>query len=488
LGLGCASPDVRAPTPPAPTTPRVTHGVAVGDTTPEGAVIWSRADRAGRMHALLRNRESGREITAGAGVDPERDLTARVRVHGLSPGSVYDYRVWFSQQDRNRKGELDSVSGSFRTPPPPDAPAALRFAWGGDLGGQNVCRDAEEGYPILRVIRGQSPDFFVGLGDMIYADDLCRSVGRFENAQIPLQAGRALDRPTFWAHWRYSREDPAFLELLASTVYVPIWDDHEVIDDAGPDQDRPWWGGGALDVRLLPIGLQAFLDYNPIYESPLTPGRIYRSLRWGRHVELFVLDTRQYRDASDRADRADRPKTMLGREQLVWLKTRLAESDATWKVVVSSVPMALPTGSDPDRGMDAWANMGSATGYEHELIDIVRFLRERGIRNNLWITTDVHFSAVFRHMPSPEDPDFRIYEVAVGPLNAGLGINDYLDTTLGSERLFYDAEGRTPPTTFQEAKARFTFGRADVSSAGKLSLRIMNARGETLYSLNLSPR
>jgi alkaline phosphatase D len=466
----------------------VTHGVAVGDATHESVVIWSRADRPGRLHALLRNRESGQVVSAGARVDEHRDLTARVWVHGLSPGSVYDYRVWFSQEDRNRRGELDSVSGSFRTPPLPDTPAALRFAWGGDLGGQNVCRDAREGYPILRVIHEQAPDFFVGLGDMIYADDLCRGVGRFENAQIPLRAGRAVDLATFWAHWKYNREDPASLELLANTVYAPVWDDHEVIDDFGPDRDRPWWGGGALDVRLLPIGLQAFLDYNPIDESPRTPGRIYRSLRWGKHVELFLLDTRQYRDSSDLVDRPDRPKTMLGREQLLWLKTRLEASDATWKVVVSSVPMALPTGSDPDRGMDAWANLNSATGYEHELIDIVRFLRERGIRNNLWITTDVHFSAVFRHIPSRQEPEFRIYEVAVGPLNAGLGINDYLDTTLGSERLFYDAEGRTLPTTFQEAKARFTFGRADVSSAGKLSLRIMNALGETLYSLNLSPR
>jgi alkaline phosphatase D len=38
---------------------------------------------------------------------------------------------------------------------------------------------------------------------------------------------------------------------------------------------------------------------------------------------------------------------MLGREQLAWLKSRLAASRATWKLIVSSVPMSIPTGFPP---------------------------------------------------------------------------------------------------------------------------------------------
>ena len=64
---------------------------------------------------------------------------------------------------------------------------------------------------------------------------------------------------------------------------------------------------------------------------------LYRSLRWGRHLELFVLDTRSYRDPNSALDSQQQPKTMLGSEQLAWLKDGLASSSATWKVIVSSV-------------------------------------------------------------------------------------------------------------------------------------------------------
>ena len=46
----------------------------------------------------------------------------------------------------------------------------------------------------------------------------------------------------------------------------------------------------------------------------------------GKHVELFILDTRQYRDANFAIDDSVKPKTMLGREQLVWLKDKLTRS------------------------------------------------------------------------------------------------------------------------------------------------------------------
>ena len=75
-----------------------------------------------------------------------------------------------------------------------------------------------------------------------------------------------------------------------------------------------------------------------------------------------MLDTRQYRDANIADDSADRPKTMLGREQLTWLKESLAASDATWKVIVSSVPMSIPTGFPASGGRDGWANFDGAVG------------------------------------------------------------------------------------------------------------------------------
>jgi alkaline phosphatase D len=66
--------------------------------------------------------------------------------------------------------------------------------------------------------------------------------------------------------------------------------------------------------------LRAFIDYTPVASAGGTPPRLYRSIRWGRNAELFVLDTREYRDPNFADDTETHPKTMLGREQLTWLK------------------------------------------------------------------------------------------------------------------------------------------------------------------------
>src|SRR4029453_9280114 len=297
----------------------LTHGVVVGDVTTDSAVLWARADREGTLTVHLSGGRHDR--TAPLRFRAADDYTGQVVLKGLKPDTTYRYK-------------LGSTRGSFETAPNAGDAERIRLAFGGDVAGQNVCRDANEGFPIMDTIRRSRPDLFVGLGDMIYADNACDPVGRYGNAQVPGGFGPATDLPGFWAHWRYNRADAASQRLLESTGYVGVWDDHEVVNDFGPLSDTrttpPYTPGGPL----LPLGLDAFLDYTPIAVAPNTPKRLYRSLRWGKHMELFVLDTRQYRDANIAPDSPDRPKTMLGREQLTWLKESLAASDATWKVVV----------------------------------------------------------------------------------------------------------------------------------------------------------
>ena len=171
---------------------------------------------------------------------------------------------------------------------------------------------------------------------------------------------------------------------------------------------------------------------------------------------MLLLDTRQYRDPNAASDSLDRPKTMLGREQLTWLKESLADSDATWKVIVSSVPMSIPTGFPAvPNGRDGWANFDQTTGFEQELLDILGFMEQNGIVNNLWITTDVHFAEAFRYRPFPANPGFVVHELATGPLNAGIFPNRDVDPTLRPEVLAFF--GQTA-TTWEEAKRFFNFG------------------------------
>jgi alkaline phosphatase D len=399
-------------------------------------------------------------------VEAADDWTGRVRLRGLAPARRYSYRVGF------QPGAL-SARGSFRTPPAENEAASVRLAFGGDVAGQNVCRDAAQGFPILNTIHDWRPDVFIGLGDMIYADNACAATGMYGNAQLPGAFGPATDLAGFWAHWRYNRADPGSQRLLGSTSYVGVWDDHEVINDFGPL------------TELLPIGLQAFLDYTPVASAP----RLYRSLRWGRHLELFVLDTRSYRDANSAPDSPEQPKTMLGPEQLAWLKDELAGSDATWKVIVSSVPMSIPTGFPTTNGRDGWANFDQTTGFENELLEILRFMAENGIDNPVWITTDVHFAEAFRYSPFPEHPEFSVHEIATGPLNSGIFPNRNVDPTLNPEVLFF--HGPASPadvTAFEEAKHWFNFGTLEVGASGDLTAEVVNTTGEPQFSLTLDPR
>ena len=468
----------------------VTHGAAAGDVTSHSAVIWSRSNKEAIMHvAVSRNQASYGSVHKKVRVSAEHDFTGKIKIDNLNPDTLYYYRVWFSSNERSYADAQKSASGTFRTAPSKDSAKPVKFAWGGDLAGQNVCRDSIEGFPIFMTIEAMNPDFFIGLGDMIYADGTCNEIGRYGNRQIDGEFIQSFDMFNFWSHWKYNREDSHYKDLLSKVPYFAIWDDHEVVNDFGPLHDTrntlPYVAG----EHLLPFGLAAFLDYNPVDENPETPNRLYRNIQWGRHVELFILDTRQYRDANFEIDDPTKPKTMLGREQLIWLKDKLKKSSATWRVIVSIVPMSIPTGS-AEGGRDGWANFDQNTGFEYELLDILRFMKKQGIYNTIWLTTDVHFAAVFRYTPFIDDSSFQVYEFVTGPLNSGLFPNfNYDTTTLGTERLFlYGPDGGGAGLNYEQAKLFMNFGLVEVDEKGNLTVSISNIYGDIKHKTTLLPR
>jgi alkaline phosphatase D len=470
------------PGPPAlPAT--VTHGVVIGDVTAASATLWARASREAVLHARLSG--GGHRPSEPVRVLAGDDFTGRLLLQGLRPATEYAYRAWFSDGAPGVNRGVEA-RGSFRTAPARGEAASVRLAFGGDLAGQNACRDAVEGFPILDTIRRFEPDVFVGLGDMVYADNGCTDVGRYGNAQVG-GTGIATDLAGFREHWRYNRADPASQRLLGSTSYVGVWDDHEVVNDFGPLTDAPT-APPYTGEHLLPLGREAFLEYTPLTAFPGSPHRLHRSLRWGRHLELFVLDTRQHRDANYALDDGAEPKSMLGAEQLAWLKTALAGSDATWKVVVSSVPISIPTGFPPTNGRDGWANFDQQTGFERELLELFGFMRDRGLDDTVWITTDVHFAEAFRYRPFPESTSFTVHELATGPLNSGIFPNRAFDETLRPERLFFFGPD-TPEAvgSWAEAKRWFNFGTLEVAEDGALRAAIVDTAGDVQFSLELAP-
>jgi alkaline phosphatase D len=398
-----------------------------------------------------------------------------VKFDQLAAGTSFEYRAWCAAERPANVSAAGGASGKLVTPPAPDDRRRVRFAWGGDLGGQNACRDAAEGYTVLDRVREQSPDFFVALGDMVYADDACKKRGRFGNEQIP-GPPPAVSLENYWEQWRYDRADAALRRLYAALPYYAVWDDHEINTDAGPHHDV---SDRAPGVHLLPIARSAFLDYQPI-SSP----RLYRSLRWGKHLEVFLLDTRSYRDANSASDDPRHPKTLLGQEQRSWLLDGLARSDAEWKVIVCGVPISIPT-SNEQRGRDGWANGDGPQGFENELRSILLTLQERRIRNLVFLTTDVHFATAFRYQPFADDHDFSFYEFISGPLNAGVFPQLALDPTFGPTRLFLHGP-KKEIADFAEARTWFNFGVVEVSEAGKMRVTYVDANGRKLWESEVS--
>ncbi len=457
-----------AATPTSPRNVHLSHGVASGEVTHDSIVLWARC--VGATTVQVRVRGGDREIDSRIAVDAESNWTGRTRVDGLRPATRYEYTV----------GCGNPTSGSFRSAPPPTSPAPIRIAWGGDIGGQNVCRDVTDGYSIFSRIAETDPDLFVALGDMVYVDNACEEVGRYRNRQVP-GPPPAGDLESFRHHWSYNRSDRHLRSLAAQVPYVGIWDDHEIRNDGSASDDRRQ----GSDTHLFPNARRTFAEYLPMVPPRDDPTRFYRKLRWGRHAEMFILDTRQYRDRNDAPDLPGAGKTLLGERQLDWLLRSLADSDATWRIVVSSVPLSIPTGKGP-QARDGWSNHGGNTGFESEARKILRHAADIGVRNMIWITTDVHFSTAFRYRPFADHPDFEVHEFVSGPLNAGVFPHRNLDPSFRPERLFFwGPDSPDDIDDYETALEWFNFGLIEIGDTGELTVAIVNGRGRRVVTYPL---
>jgi alkaline phosphatase D len=434
----------------ARTEPQITHGVASGDVTPSSAVIWARADKVAEMRVEV-DTDPGfsdpRIATASNSV--ESDFTAQVEVTDLQPATGYAFRVRFVDSSGNASRFEE---GSFHTAPESDSHSPVSFVMVGDLAGQSYCRPVEGGYEFYARMEELSPDFWIANGDMIYADYECPGDGPHGWKNVPGDfppvtapgvnwKNKVQVQEVIWRHWRYNRADMHSQSFHAKVPMVAQWDDHEVINDFGARW--PIWLTATEREgfpNLVEAGRDALFHYSPMERHSTEPDRIYRSFRWGADLELFMLDARSYRSFNDLADHAGNEKTLLGREQIEWLKRGLTESTATWKVVSSDVPLSVPTGSNAHLyGRDAWANglapdYSSQTGFERELMDLMTYLDTENIRNLVFLATDVHFAMSIRYrIDADGDGDLLIFhEFLSGPVNAGCSPTPaQLDPTLG---------------------------------------------------------
>ncbi|HXH84763.1 MAG TPA: alkaline phosphatase D family protein [Candidatus Tectomicrobia bacterium] len=378
--------------------------VTVAEVASDRAVLWLRSATHDQVDVTVHGAGEPGARRFAALVAPDWDRTFRVALTGLAPGREYRYEAAAG-------GEV--VTGRFATAPAPDADVPVRLLWSGDLGGSGHCRDAEHGYRIFRAMAERAADLFLFVGDTMYADHTC---GGRPSAGDDV----ATTLEDFRAKHRYNRADPAMQAFLRRTPVYAIWDDHEVRNNFGPAEP------------LMSVGLRAFRDYWAVAGPADEPDRLYRAVRWGRHVEIFILDTRQYRSPNEQADGPD--KTMLGDAQRRWLLDGVRASDATWKVIVTSVPLGMFTGG---AASDSWSSANvfgfrrAGRGFAWERDAILGALAAAGVENVVFLAGDVHHAQLLRH-----DLDgYTVHEMVAGPLAARPGFPRFLDRSLRSRSL-----------------------------------------------------
>lgn len=108
-------------------------------------------------------------------------------------------------------------------------------------------------------------------------------------------------------------------------------DDHDLLKN-------DCWPGQSYGDLTWEQGLQIWREQIP------QSGKPYRTFRWGRHLQIWLPEGREYRLPNHMKDGPE--KSILGKEQWTWLKSTMKVSDATFKLYISTSPVVGPQGQE----------------------------------------------------------------------------------------------------------------------------------------------
>jgi alkaline phosphatase D len=370
-----------------------TLGVASGDPTSTGVVLWTRlapnplepggglGPEAVEVAWEVAHDEAMKDVVrrGTALATPQLGHSVHAEVDGLAPDRWYWYRF--------RAGDAESPVARTRTfPDPASHPERLRFAFAS-------CQNYEQGlFTAYEHMAKDDLDLIVHLGDYIY------EYGGQEGRVRKHHGKKLASLDDYRARYAQYRSDPLLRAVHARCPWIVTPDDHEVENNyAGEISERT-----AVDpVQFLmqrANAYQAYYEMMPLRRRSLPRGpqmQLYRRAPFGRLIELFVLDTRQYRTDQPNDDRGaelneaalDPRNSLLGAAQSGWLKASLLGSEATWNVLAQQVMMGMVDNAPGDArrySMDQWP------GAAMERMRLMAYIAERRVPNPVVITGDIH--------------------------------------------------------------------------------------------------
>jgi alkaline phosphatase D len=378
-----------------------TLGVASGDPTSDGIVLWTRlapdpADpqSLGRAAIPVRWRVAldgrmKRVVAHGVALAPaELAHSVHVEVDGLWAGRDYFYQF--------DVGGEESPIGHFRTAPHPHELAReLKFAF-------VTCQDWASGYyTAYRDMLANDLDVVLHLGDYTYEYGIGANTGRGTPPPSGFEA-ETVDLRTYRLRHTLYKLDSDLQAIHARFPFAVIWDDHEVQNDYSGL--APEWGVPSPEFTARrAAAYQAYYEHMPIRSwvagNPKKGLRIYRRLNYGRLLEISLLDDRQYRTDNPCGDgeslrcneALNGTYTMLGREQERWLARGFAQSTAKWNVVAQQLLLAQLEHATIQPNWfwnDAW------DGYPLARQRLLADVSTTHVRNPVFVTGDWHSTFV----------------------------------------------------------------------------------------------
>ena len=304
-----------------------------GGVTADEAVVVARVDDATRVILSMTDGDT----LASEYLGQEFEGIWRFELTGLDSGTHYRYSFVVDGTP------VSARNGGFATFA--EGPTSFTIAAGS-------CARLGSNGTVYEAILGLDPDLFLVPGDLFYADHM----------KTALHFTEAFDE---------TLTQPAQAALLASVPIAYVWDDH---DYGGNDAD------GTAPTR--DVARRAYSMTVPHYPLNAT-STINQAFTIGR-VRLIMLDNRSERDPKGDPDGPN--KTMLGTEQLDWLKRELA--DATHQYPLTILVTSVPWIATAEPGADHWG------GYATERQEIADFIAANEITGLLMLAGDAHMIAI----------------------------------------------------------------------------------------------
>ena len=353
------------------------HGVASGDPLSDAVIIWTRVTvQDTTLGTVPVQWEMATDVNFTNPVDSgtvntgnAQDFTVKVDVTGLQPSTFYYFRFTYDG--------ACSVTG--RTKTAPDGPVdQLRFAI---VSCSNYTNGYFNAYEHIRT--RNDVDAVIHLGDYIYE----YAGGTPPRALEPdAEIITLSDYRTRISHYRFDKQ---LRDLHQMYPFIAIWDDHETANNAwvdGAQNHTPGAEGDWEDRKNN--ALQAYFEWMPIRDpSGSNPYQGYRKIEYGDLADILVLDTRlEGRDeqTSNTGTINDTNRTLIGPDQMNWLKNNLSDTTSQWKIITQQIMMAPLTLGSTILNNDQW------DGYPAERSRIYDHIMDNNIEDVVVLTGDIH--------------------------------------------------------------------------------------------------